>query len=188
MTEKNTFIKDFLDRDSAPGQSRTDSQALPGWKSPSYTESSGMTLDQDRLAGARCIGMIPDHPMTQYYKILKTQLYQRLKARSWNTVMITSARRGEGKTVTAINMSFAFAQDFSHTVMLIDCDLKHQRVHEYLGVPVSKGIADHLVYDTPLKDLIVWPGVPKFTFISGGSLVTDSTEILNSSRMGELIT
>jgi protein-tyrosine kinase len=135
----------------------------------------------------RCIGMFPEIPHTNHYKILKTQIHQLLKQRGWNTVMITSAHHGEGKTITSINLSFTFAQDHTHTVMLMDCDLKQQQVHKYLGIENDHGIADYLIDNYPLKDLIIWPGVDKFTFISGGQQIIDSTELLNSPRMASLV-
>ncbi len=131
--------------------------------------------------------MFPDSPDVKYYKILKTQIQQLLNQRGWNTIMITSAHHGEGKTLTSINLAFAFAQDHTHTVMLMDCDLKQQQVHKYLGINNDHGIADYLIANYPLKDLIIWPGVDKFTFISGGQKVIDSTELLNSPRMASLV-
>jgi non-specific protein-tyrosine kinase len=158
-----------------------------GWESPVYSQSRLSSLDPDHLKGTRCIGLFPEVPYTKHYKILKTQVHQRLMTSGWNTIMVTSPRPGDGKTVTAINLSFAFAQDFSHTVMLIDCDLKQQQVHEYLGIPSERGIADYLIDDVPLKDLIIWPKVDKFTFISGGVPLDNRTELLNSPKMQSLV-
>jgi non-specific protein-tyrosine kinase len=60
-------------------------------------------------------------------------------------------------------------------------------VHQYLGYSSDCGLIDYLLGERPLSDLIVWPGVEKLTVISGGRPVYDSTELLGSPRMSELV-
>jgi non-specific protein-tyrosine kinase len=43
------------------------------------------------------------------------------------------------------------------------------------------------VNDYAISDLIVWPGFEKLTLISGGGKIQDSTELLASPRMKELV-
>ena len=49
------------------------------------------------------------------------------------------------------------------------------------------GLSDYLLYDQPLNDLIVWPGIEKLTIISGSRTIENSTELLGSNRMRELV-
>ena len=74
--------------------------------------------------------------------------------------MITSAHPGEGKTLTAINLSLTFARAFDLTVLLIDCDL-HRRGCLFMGIQSDLGLMDYLVNDVPLKDLIIWPALTR---------------------------
>jgi len=101
--------------------------------------------------------------------------------------MITSALPGEGKTLTAINLSLTFAKEYNQTVLLVDSDLHKQNVHERLGFESDRGLAEYLLNGTALADLIVWPGVEKFTVISGGKTVMASSELLGSPRMKDLV-
>jgi protein-tyrosine kinase len=139
-------------------------------------------LKQNRIA---C--MFPESPEIDFYKILRTQIQQRTKDKGWNTVMITSVNPGEGKTLTAINLSITFAREFNQTVLLVDADLMRQNVHKYLGFDSDKGLIDYLVNDQPLKDFIIWPGIDKLTLISGGRTIHESSELLGSPRMKGLI-
>jgi protein-tyrosine kinase len=107
--------------------------------------------------------------------------------KDWKTLMVTSALPGEGKTLTAINLSLTFARAFDLTVLLIDCDLHRQDVHKYMGIQSDLGLMDYLVNDVPLKDLIIWKSIDKMTLISGGSTVQETTEILTSPRMKALV-
>ena len=101
--------------------------------------------------------------------------------------MITSANPGEGKTVTAINLAVTFAKEFNNTSLLVDCDLKQQKIHQYLGLPGEKGLADYLIKGTPMDELIIWQGIEKLTLISGGAAVKDSSELLGSPKMKSII-
>lgn len=153
------------------------------WSPPVYDKSRMIELDCEKVRENRCVCMFPDAEEIDYYKVLRTQIQHRTRVNGWNTVMITSVRPGEGKTLTAINLAFTFAKAFHHTVFLVDCDLKRQNVHQYLGLSNGVGLIDYLVDDVPLKDLIVWPGVEKMSVISGGRTVHDSTELLSSPKM-----
>ncbi len=157
------------------------------WKAPTYSESTHVIVNADVLEKNRCVGMFPDSQEIDFYKILRTQIEHRTKEKGWNALMITSVQPGEGKTLTAINLSLTFAMAFSQTVLLVDCDLHQQKVHRYLGIPSDKGLADYLIDDRPMKDIIIWPGIDKMTLISGGRTMQDSAEILGSPRMKALV-
>jgi protein-tyrosine kinase len=163
-----------------------DDQKL-GWNSPSYTQSQSVHLDPDVLVANRCIGIEPDSAEIEHYKLLRTQVQQRTRGKGWNTVMVTSPNPGEGKTVTAINLALTFALEFSNTALLVDADLKQQNIHKTLGYKSAFGLSDYLLYDQPLNDLIVWPGIEKLTIISGSRTIENSTELLGSNRMRELV-
>lgn len=154
---------------------------------PAYNISQQVALDERHLRDARCMGYFPQSEAANAYKVLRTQLLQRMQSQGWNTLMITSPRTGEGKTLTALNLAFVCALEFAQTVLLVDCDLQSQNVHKILGVQSEKGLSDYLLHATPLQELILWPGVEKMTFISGGETVRESAELLNSPRMKELV-
>ncbi|MCG6533337.1 MAG: AAA family ATPase [Syntrophales bacterium LBB04] len=159
----------------------------PGWVSPVYCHSTRVHLSTGRMVENRCVAVLPGAPELEHYRMLRTQIQQRTEGKSGCTVMVTSALPGEGKTLTSINLAFTFAKDFEQTVLLVDCDLRQQKVHEYLGIPGGKGIIDFLTNGTTLNELIVWPGIEKITLISGGRSFAESAEMLGSPRMRELV-
>jgi non-specific protein-tyrosine kinase len=166
----------------------TDKKAMAKeWTPPVYSESKPIELDFEKLAENRCVCVLPDVPEAEYYKILRTNIQQRARKNNWNTIMITSAHPGEGKTLTSINLAIIFAKEINHTVLLVDCDLKRQNIHRYLNFSFEYGIVDYLVEDRPLKDLIVWPGIDKLTLISGGKTIANSAELLGSPKMKTLV-
>jgi protein-tyrosine kinase len=159
-----------------------------GWISPEYSQSRTIQLDPVFIARNRCIANANDARETEAYKILRTRILHRTQSTGNNTIMVTSALPGEGKTLTAINLAVTLAREFQHTVMLVDADLRRQSVHKYLGCTGEKGLINYLADGTPFSELIAWPGIEKMTLVSGGRPYQESAEILGSPRMKELIT
>lgn len=157
-----------------------------GWVSPNYKNSRSVTLNPQFLAENRCVGYQHEAPELEFYRVLRTHILQ-LTGGNGNTVMVTSAGPGEGKTLTAINLAFTFAREYKQTALLVDCDLRNQQIHERLGFSSEKGLADYLIDDVPFPDLMVWPGVEKLTVISGGKTVKDRSELLGSLGMKNLV-
>jgi non-specific protein-tyrosine kinase len=158
-----------------------------GWISPTYSQSRTVHLDPQHMAQNRCLAFLDNVPEAEAYRVLRTQVLKRTLSPGNNTIMVTSALPGEGKTLTAINLAFTIAREFQHTVLLVDGDLKKQSIHKYLGCAGEKGLIDYLVDGLPVPELITWPGIEKMTLMSGGRSFHESAEILGSPRMKELI-
>ncbi len=168
----------------APQQERQD----PGWISPVYSQSRKVSLDRTAALTSRCIALAEEtHPAMEYYKVLRTQIQQRMEKNKWNTLMITSPRSNEGKTVCAVNLAAALARQYHRTVLLVDADLHNQPICRCLGLDSEYGLMDYLLHGRPLSEIIVWPEVGGFTLISGGQTTPDGTEVLSSPRMQDLV-
>jgi len=164
----------------------SDTKDKAGWVSPAYSRSRAVKLDPNILAKNRCVAMFPASPEAEFYKVLRTRILRQTQDQGGRAIMITSAIPGEGKTVTAINLGLTFAREFEQTVLLVDCDLRKQSIHEVMGFESDRGLLNHLLDGTPVPDLIVWPGIEKLTVISGGKTIHESSEVIASPRMREL--
>jgi non-specific protein-tyrosine kinase len=158
------------------------------WVSPSYSQSRNVSLSPEVMERNRCVAMFPNLEEVETYRVLRTQILNLTRESGGNLIMITSALPGEGKTLTAINLAFTFAREFKQTVLLVDCDLKKQSIHDIMGIKSDKGLVDHLLGDCPASDLFIWPAIEKLTLISGGKTVTESSEIMGSPQMKEMVT
>lgn len=155
---------------------------------PIYNQSKMVRLNLETMRENRCVCLFGEEPDIFPYKILRARIQQLFsRKKGLNTVMITSPNAGEGKTLTALNLSLCFAKEFHQTVLLVDCDLKKQDIHKKMGIPGPKGLADYFLNGTPLKELIVWPGIKKMTLISGGKRVSETAELLGSPQMKFLV-
>jgi capsular exopolysaccharide synthesis family protein len=104
------------------------------------------------------------------------------------TLVITSSVPGEGKTITALNLSMSFAKILESSVILVEADLHRPALQAYLKYEEPmKGLADYLLDDVPVGELLVNPGIPKLEILFAGRTIPDSTELLASNKMKDLV-
>jgi non-specific protein-tyrosine kinase len=153
---------------------------------PLYTSTKVMTCDSDFLHKNRVISVCTKDEADRL-KILRTQILNKMSEEGKNTLMITSANPGEGKTLTAINLAISFSHQFNKTVLLVDSDIKKPTIHKYLGLENGPGLADCLVEKNSITDGLVNPGMDRIVILRGGSPRTNSAELLGSKKMIALL-
>ena len=139
------------------------------------------------LARNRVINGDGDKTGLTAYKMLRTQVLQRMNAKGWNALAITSPSAGDGKTLTSINLAISLARELHQTVLLVDMDLRNPSIHKYLGLKPGRGILGYLLDGLPMKDVLVNPGIERLVVIPGGEPVENSSEILASAAVGKLV-
>lgn len=105
---------------------------------------------------------------------------------SSKTLVVTSAVRAEGKTVTAINLAISLTQTGART-LLVSTDLRKPRVDTVFGVSGAPGISGLLAGEIELDEAIVETGIAKLDVLPCGVLPPNPVELLMSSRFGELV-
>jgi exopolysaccharide/PEP-CTERM locus tyrosine autokinase len=126
-------------------------------------------------------------PFVDAYKILRTQVMQRLRQHDWNVLGVTSPGHGEGKTLTAVNLAVSLAMETTQTVLLVDSNLRGPSIHEVFGLKNCPGLADFLLDNQPVEDLLVHPGIGRFVLMPAGRAIANSTEFLTSPKMLALV-
>ncbi len=153
-----------------------------------YTHTRTVSVAKSFLQERRVIAGFEQNAFTDAYKILRTQVFQRLREKGWNSLAITSPGANEGKTLTAINLAISLAMEVNYTVLLVDADLRCPSVHRYFGIEPEYGLSDYLTADKALSELLVHPEeIPGFVILPGGRPVANSAELLNSPKMARLV-
>ncbi len=177
----------------APDASLTGRDALKDDVRFSYTHTKVRPVDPDTLRRNKVVSLFHDHEMTDQINLLRAQVMRGLKKIGGNTILITSANPGEGKTFTAINLGISIAKELDRTVLIVDADLKNPTVHHYdfasdfFGVDIKKGLADYLLGAAELPDLLINPGIEKLTILPAGRPLPNSSELLGSPKMEAMI-
>jgi capsular exopolysaccharide synthesis family protein len=102
------------------------------------------------------------------------------------TLQITSPSAGDGKTTTLTNLGVALATA-GQRVILVDCDLRRPRLHQFFGLSNETGFTSLLVGDMPISAVLQQaPGVRRLRVLPSGPLPPNPSELLSSERTAEV--
>ncbi len=152
-----------------------------------YTETKKLNLDFDKIKQQKIISIATAGKIENAYKVLRTQVVQRLRLNNWNAFGVVSSRSNEGKSLTAINLAISIAQEIQHTVLLVDFDLQNPSLHTFFNFHPEAGISDYLLYDKPLNEILINPGIDGLVMLPGREALINSSEALSSPKAIELV-
>jgi capsular exopolysaccharide synthesis family protein len=128
----------------------------------------------------------PNSPAAEQYRLLRTRLENGSRGRRSHFVLVTSPGAGDGKTVTSANLALTMAQEFHHTVVLVEADMRKPALAGLLGVRPEPGLVDVLVGAATLDEaLVTAPGQNLFV-LPAGLAAGRSTELLASAMMARV--
>lgn len=138
----------------------------------------------------------PRSPNAESYRALRTNIKAAVEDHLSGTLLITSARPGEGKSVTSANLAIAMAQQ-GHNVLLIDADLRRPMQHHLFDLHREPGLAD-LLHELNTNDQIkdiegLLKGVLQRTterrlvLLSCGTVKQVAFELLSSEIMHKIL-
>jgi succinoglycan biosynthesis transport protein ExoP len=129
----------------------------------------------------------PTSPAAEAYRTLRTSVQFLGLDRPLRTLVVTSPTKAEGKTTTLANLAVTFAQA-GQRVILVDCDLRRPRVHEFFGLTNEVGFTSVLLGTDPLADALQSvEGYPSLGVLASGPPPPDPSELLSSHRTREVI-
>jgi receptor protein-tyrosine kinase len=101
-----------------------------------------------------------------------------------NLMMVTSAKPGEGKTFTAINLAMSIASERDLHVLLVDADVQRPSIFQVLGLPPQKGLLD-VLSDSSMTpgDVLIRTNIRNLSLMSAGTPSLATTELLASHKM-----
>lgn len=126
----------------------------------------------------------PDTVAAEEYRKLKSVIVKMTREGAFlNMLMVTSSVGGEGKSLTSVNLALSLAQEFDHTVLLVDADIRKPSLHGYLGIENGTGLIDCLLDEVDFKDAVIRTGIGKLSFLSAGRRTSNPAEVFTSQRM-----
>ena len=146
--------------------------------------SAGHSL---RTSGPNGVGLTvlkrPSSPMAESFRSLRTSVLLSTAPRPPQTLLVTSAQVGEGKTSTACNLAMSFAQR-GGPVLIVDADLRRPSVAKTLGIANEKGLSSFLTGAHSLDEVLIqYERVPNLWILPAGPRPPDLAELLSSLMM-----
>ena len=127
-----------------------------------------------------------DSADAEVYRILKANIEFNQADREANSYTLVSGGPGEGKSTTLNNLAYTYAKSGAR-VLVVDADLRRPSQHRFFDIDNSVGLADYIQHKAELEAIIKPTKLENLSFIPSGKLPQDDAGILNSPRMGSLI-
>ncbi|HEX2910488.1 MAG TPA: CpsD/CapB family tyrosine-protein kinase [Chloroflexia bacterium] len=139
----------------------------------------------------------PRSPSAEAYRTLRTNIQFSSLDKPVSTLLFTSPRPGEDKSVAVANLAITFAQ-LGSRVILVDADLRRPALHTLFSVANDQGLTSALLSGTNtalvngkakgVSELpLVQTSVPNLRLMTSGPLPPNPAEVLGSTLLRDLI-
>lgn len=128
----------------------------------------------------------PNSAVAEAYRSLRTALQFSTDQGAPRSVLVTSARPGEGKSTTALALAVNFAQ-LGMKVLLIDADLRNPSQHRNLRRDNTTGLANYLAGADTAASMFQETDVKGLSFMATGPLPPNPAELLAGPKMLSLL-
>lgn len=130
------------------------------------------------------------HPTSSYceeYRSLRTHVLHKSQRQKLQAIVVASVNPSEGKSVTALNLSWLLAQTDGVRALIIDSDLRMPSLADYLGIETDKGLSDVLAGTSSLADSIVKLEPSGLHILPGGEARQDVAELISGPKFKEIL-
>ena len=129
----------------------------------------------------------PKSPISEAYRVLRTNLQFSSLDRPLQTLVVTSANPTEGKSTTVANLGAVMAQA-GKRVIIVDSDLRRPVQHRVFGLENREGLTEALLQPGAITDgQLKETGVDNLRLLNSGALPPNPSELLGSQRMVQLV-
>lgn len=127
----------------------------------------------------------PKSPVSEAYRILRTNLLYSSVDRQIKTTLVTSPVASEGKSNIVSNLAVTMVQD-GKKVLIMDCDLRKPNIHKIFNIPNEMGLTNFLVDEITLSKALVRYSYSIY-ILTSGNIPPNPSEMLSSKKMKGLL-
>jgi succinoglycan biosynthesis transport protein ExoP len=180
-----------LFRDWQDSRVRTPGEALALMGAPILAVVPRIDADLPPAARGQLVHLNPGSAGAEAYRSIRTSLSAGA-AREAKTVLIASASREDGKSMTAANLAITFAHA-GHRTLLLDCDLRQPVQHliflpeDGAGPASGEGLTSALAGEVRISSIIYPTQVPGLCVLPCGPVPANPSELLSGKRFEQLL-
>jgi tyrosine-protein kinase len=127
----------------------------------------------------------PQSPAAEAYRSLRTAVnFAQLNGK--HCIEVTSTKSRDGKTETAANLAVLAARA-GQRVVIVDCDLRFPRVHDYFGLSNEQGFTSVVQGEQLSSALQRVPGIERLYVLPSGPIPGNPSELLATERCHEVL-
>lgn len=125
-------------------------------------------------------------PVSEQYRTIRTNIQYSSVDKEMQTMVVTSAGPGEGKSTTVANLAVTMAQQ-EKKVLLVDADLRKPTVHYTFRRMNTHGLINALTNHGEYAGYVQETEVPNLDILPSGPIPPNPSEILGSRSMAHLV-
>jgi capsular exopolysaccharide synthesis family protein len=152
----------------------------------SETPASDRVITDAQL-NRRLLAAASNSTVGEQYRALRTRVLHADHGSAVNVVLVTSAARGDGRSLTAANLSLAMAQEYQRRVCVVDADLRNPEQHRLFGIGESPGLSEVLTSQAPLEEALVSIEPHRVTILPAGRVPAHPAELLGTAMMRRVL-
>jgi capsular exopolysaccharide synthesis family protein len=164
---------------NAVGSTRIAEKRLP--------EFASWNVEAERVEPRLIAITQPNSNYCEEYRSLRTQVLHKSQRQKLQSIVVASVNPSEGKSVTALNLSWLLAQTDGINALIIDSDLRMPSLTDYLGIETDKGLSDVLAGRTSLNDSIIKLEPAGLHLLPGGEARADVAELISGPTFKEIL-
>lgn len=128
----------------------------------------------------------PTSAYSEAIRTLHTNLMLSDLDRLPKVVLVTSSIPAEGKSTIAASLGQMIAR-YGQKVVVVDCDLRRPRLHRILGMNGAPGLADWLLQNRQLSEIVQTEHSSGVHIVPAGRLPSTPPNLLNSGRFRSML-
>jgi polysaccharide biosynthesis transport protein len=128
-----------------------------------------------------------ESPMAVELRRIMIRLGRRTDLERKRALMVTSAQRGEGKSLFALNFSLILAYHLQKRILLIDADVRRPVQHGVFEVPLSPGFTEALRGDLPPYEAVRPTKIENLHFLAAGAAGSNPSRLFGGHQVRSLV-
>lgn len=128
----------------------------------------------------------PHSPVSDAYRVIRTNIQFLKRKKDIKSILVTSTRAGEGKSLTCINLAIAMAQTNMKT-LYVDADLRRPGVHRAFVLSNETGLTSYLMGECDLETVVHEEVMANLSVVPAGPVPMNPVELLESPAMTQFL-
>ena len=128
-----------------------------------------------------------ESPSATEFRRIYASLLSANGSKKLQTILITSATLGEGKSITSSLLSITAASLVKSKVAVVDFDLRRPRLQDYFAITPGPGVVDVLTGKANIKTVTRNTGIPNLNIITSGKVTASPSDIFDQADIPAFI-
>lgn len=128
----------------------------------------------------------PKSVVSEQFRTIRTSIDFSMPDKELETLVVTSATPGDGKSTVAANTAVVYAQN-GKKVLLVDADMRKPTVHYTFSLTNNAGLSNLLTKNTTQQVAIKNTEIEGLDVITCGAIPPNPAELLGSNMMDTVI-